>query len=243
MSNLKGATAVIATVAVPFCLAERPRDTRSSMHGPAHGSDTIKPTMSKRVVLLVLLAVLLVSFLAFRNAGSYLVVNAPEHADLIVVLAGDDNDVRYWRGVELMQEGWAPKLMLDVVANAHTFGNRNLDLAQSFIDRTTPGRSTICPIILNSTYGEAQHLSDCLRGTGVKSILVVTSEYHTRRAVEILRKRLPQYNISIYAAPDPYYFGRKWWQARDWAKTTLAEWQRYVWWRLVDRWRSDLRVN
>ncbi|HZD33315.1 MAG TPA: YdcF family protein [Candidatus Angelobacter sp.] len=196
--------------------------------------------MSKRVVVLVLLAVLLPSLLAFRYAGSGLVVNTPKHADLIVVLAGDDNDVRYWRGVELMHEGWAPKLMLDVVAKAQTFGNRNIDLAQNFINRTTLGQSTICPIYLNSTYGEAQHLADCLRDTGVKSVLVVTSEYHTRRALEILQKRLPQYRISMYAAPDPTFFGQKWWQSREWAKTTLAEWQRYLWWRLVDRWRSDL---
>jgi uncharacterized SAM-binding protein YcdF (DUF218 family) len=199
--------------------------------------------MSKRVVVLALLAVLLVSILAFRYAGSYLVVNAPEHADLIVVLGGPDNDVRYWNGVRLMREGWSPKLMLDVVANSRTFGNRDLDLAQDFIHKTTPGRSAVCPIIQNSTYGEAWHLADCLRGTGVKSVLVVTSEYHTRRALEILQKRLPDYQISIYAAPDRYYFDQRWWQNRQWAKTTLAEWQRYLWWRLVDRWRSDLVVH
>ena len=72
---------------------------------------------------------------------------------------------------------------------------------------------------------------------------MVTSDYHTRRAAEILRKRLPQYHISIYAAQDPYFFGMKWWQTREWAKTTLAEWQRYAWWELVDRWRSDVVVK
>jgi len=194
--------------------------------------------MWKRVVLLLVLAVLL-GFL-FRHAGSYLVVNQPEHADVIVVLAGGNNDLRYWNGVRMMQQGWAPRLVLDVFAKGETFGNMDVDLARNFLNRTTPGQSAICPIILNSTYGEAQHLADCLRGSGAKSILVVTSDYHTRRAFEILQKRLPQYQVSIAAAPDPYFFGQSWWQTREWAKTTLSEWQRYLWWILVDRWRPGL---
>ncbi len=194
--------------------------------------------MSKRLVVLVILAILAV--LAVHHAGSFLVVNAPEHADLIVVLGGGNNDLRYWNGVDLMHKGWAPRLMLDVFAKGVTFGNMDIDLARDFVNRTTPGQSTICPIVINSTYGEAEHIFKCLQDTNVKSILVVTSDYHTRRALTILQKRLPQYHISIYAAPDPYFFGQHWWQTREWAKTTLAEWQRYVWWLCVDRWRSDL---
>jgi uncharacterized SAM-binding protein YcdF (DUF218 family) len=205
------------------------------------GSRKIKSAMAKRIVVLALLAVIIIILL--RHAGSFLVVNKPEHADAIVVLGGGNNDLRYWTGVELMKQGWAPRLFLDVFAKGETFGNRDIDLATDFVQRTTPGQSSVCPIILNSTYGEAQHLADCLQGTGVKSILVVTSAYHTRRAVEILQKRLPQYHISIYASPDPYFFGEKWWQTREWAKTTVAEWQRYLWWELVDRWRSGLAVR
>jgi uncharacterized SAM-binding protein YcdF (DUF218 family) len=196
--------------------------------------------MWKRIAVLAL--VLIVTILLLRRAGSFLVVNQPEHADLIVVLAGGNSDVRYWNGVQLLQEGWAPRLMLDVFSKGITFGNNDIDLARKFVNRTTPGQSTICPLILNSTYGEARHIADCLRGTGVKSILVVTSNYHTRRAAEILRKRLPQYHVSIYAADDPYFFGVKWWQTREWAKTTLSEWQRYIWWEVVDRWRRDVVV-
>jgi len=194
--------------------------------------------MLKRTVVLALLAVLIV-FL-FRHAASYLVVNAPEPADLIVVLAGGNNDLRYWSGVQLMKDGWAPRLMLDVFAKGETFGHADIDLAREFLQRTTPGQSTVCPLAQNSTYDEARYIERCLRGGDAKSILVVTSEFHTRRALTILQKRMPQYHFSIYAAPDPYFFGQRWWQRREWAKTTLGEWQRYLWWLFVDRWRSGL---
>jgi uncharacterized SAM-binding protein YcdF (DUF218 family) len=194
--------------------------------------------MLKRIFVAVLVAV--VAIAALRHAGSFLVVNRPEPADLIVVLGGGNNDLRYWNAVRLMQEGYAPRLMLDVFSLGETFGNRDVDLAEEFLKRTTPGKSTVCPVVQNSTYDEARYIGQCLQGLNVKSILVVTSEYHTRRALAILQKRLPQYHISIYAAPDPYFFGQRWWQTREWAKTTYAEWQRYLWWLCVDRWRSGL---
>lgn len=193
--------------------------------------------------LLVFAVLVIVVIVLFRHAGSLLVVNHPERADIIVVLGGGYNDLRYWNGVRLMQEGYAPRLVLDVFAKGETFGNWDVDLAREFVNRTTPGKSTICPIGDNSTFQEARYLGECLRGRNVKSILVVTSNYHTRRALAILEKRMPQYHFSIYAAPDPYFFGERWWQTREWAKTTYSEWQRYLWWQFVDRWHRDVVAN
>ena len=197
--------------------------------------------MLKRILVVVLLGI--IAIFLFRHAGSFLVVNDPEPADLILVLGGGDNDLRYWNGVRLMHEGYAHHLILDVFAKGRTFGNSDIDLAKEFLNRPTPGQSTLCPLPENSTYDEARYLQQCLADTGAKSILVVTSQYHTRRARTILQHRLPQYHFSFYAAPDPYYFGTRWWTNRQWAKTTLAEWERYTWWLFVDRWRSGLVVQ
>ena len=176
--------------------------------------------------LLIWTAIALLAVFLARHAGSYLVVSAPEHADLIVVMAGGNNDLRYLTGLRLMDEGWAPRLMLDVFAKGITFGNKDIDLAREFVEKTAPNRAIVCALEENSTYAEARSVAKCLHGTNVKSILVVTSEYHTRRTREVFRKRLPQYQISIYASPDRYFFGQKWWQTREWSKNTLAEWQR-----------------
>jgi uncharacterized SAM-binding protein YcdF (DUF218 family) len=204
-------------------------------------SDRIILVMLKRIFVAVLLGI--VALVLLRHAGSFLVINQPEKADLIVVMGGGNNDLRYRNGLRLMDEDWGPQIMLNVFSKGVTFGNKDIDLAREFVNRTAPGRATICPLQQSSTYDEARYLADCLRGTNVSSILVVTSTYHTRRTLSILHKRLPQYHFSIYAASDPYFFGEKWWQTREWAKTTLAEWQRYIWWQLVDRWRSGLVVN
>ena len=197
--------------------------------------------MLKRVVVVAVLVV--VAVVLFRHAGSFLVVHSPEHADIIVVLAGGNDDLRYWQGVKLMDEGYAPRLILDVFTKEERFGTLDIDLARAFVGRTSPGRATICPLAENSTYDEARYIGRCLRGLDVHSALLVTSNYHTRRAMSIVSKRLPQYHFSVYAADDPYDFNPHWWQTRQWAKTTYGEWQRYIWWLAVDRWRHGLVVQ
>jgi uncharacterized SAM-binding protein YcdF (DUF218 family) len=197
--------------------------------------------MSKRILVVVLLGI--IAILLVRSAGSFLVVNAPEPSDVIVVMGGGEGDLRYWNGVRLMQEGHAHHLLLNVFSRGEIFGHSEIDLARDFLNRTSPGQSTVCPVQLNSTYDEANYVAQCLEGSGVKSILLVTSAYHSRRALAILQRRLPQYHFSVYAADDPFYFGTRWWTNREWAKTTLAEWQRYLWWLFVDQWRSGLVLH
>jgi uncharacterized SAM-binding protein YcdF (DUF218 family) len=197
--------------------------------------------MLKRILVLVLSGI--IAIILLRHAGSFLVVNNPEPSDLILVLAGGDNDLRYRNGVRLMREGYAPRLILDVFGRGRTFGRLDVDLAEELLERTTPGQSTVCSLWESSTYDEARYVEPCLASAGVKSVLIVTSEYHTRRARDIFLHRLPQYHFSFYAASDSYYFGTRWWTNRQWAKTTLSEWERYLWWLLVDRWRSGLVVH
>ena len=169
------------------------------VHNPA--SDRINAIMSRRILVVILLGI--IAIFLFRHAATFLVVNNPEHSDVIAVLGGGNNDLRYWNGVRLMQEGYAHHLILDVFSKGETFGNQDIDLAREFVNRTTPGQSTVCPLVDNSTYEEVGGLERCLAGSDVKSILVVTSAYHTRRALSILQKRLPQYHFSMYAAEDP----------------------------------------
>jgi uncharacterized SAM-binding protein YcdF (DUF218 family) len=68
--------------------------------------------------------------------------------------------------------------------------------------------------------------------------LLVTSDYHTRRALGIFKHELRRHDISVAAASDPSQFGNAWWKHRQWAKTNFDEWLKLVWWKVVDRWRS-----
>src|SRR5438067_7030127 len=187
-----------------------------------------------RTVLIVLIALAL--FL-FSTSGHFLIVNRPQHADAIVVLAGE-TDRRPALGLQLLQQGYAPRMILDVPANAKIYDETMLQISQQYVRESPHAQSAIiCPIYGLSTKAESQDVSQCLRTLGIHSILVVTSDYHTRRALSTFRHDLPGMQLSVAAATDPQQLGGAWWQHRQWAKLNFDEWLRLVWWHAVDRWR------
>jgi len=185
----------------------------------------------------VLAAFLLVGVALVATSGGFLVVDYPEQADLIVVLAGE-MDRRPARGIELLRQGYAPKMLLDVPANAKVFDLQTIDIAQRFVDTLPERRSiSICPIPGLSTKVEARDVATCLRATPARRILLVTADYHTRRALNTFRHEVPEHEFFVAAATDSAQFGGAWWKHREWAKTNFDEWLKSVWWCAVDRWR------
>jgi uncharacterized SAM-binding protein YcdF (DUF218 family) len=195
--------------------------------------------MKRLFVLLVLL--LLLAGIFFVEAGNYLVVNNLQKSDAIVVLAGDQADDRYYRGLHLLRQGFGQHLILDATT-AVTYGHSYTELAADLVARTAgpeASRVIVCPINGDSTKEEAGDVGACLKTLQPlpHSGLLVTDNYHTRRALSIFSNRLPQYHWTAAAADNSYLFGTPWWKHREWAKTYLTEWQKLIWWQLFDRWR------
>jgi len=197
---------------------------------------TIRGATKRRWLLPVALVGGLALWLAAK-AGSFLLVDEPRPSDVIVVLAGE-TDRRPERALELLGQGYGRRIMLDVPNNAVLYGFSLMDLAEKYI-RNLPQAAaiTICPIDGLSTKDESKDAERCLKRDGGKSVLLVTSDFHTRRALSIFRREIPGHQYSMAAARDEVQFGVLWWTHRQWAKTFAAEWMRLIWWEMVDRWR------
>ena len=171
------------------------------------------------------------------TAGKLLVVNAPEHSDVILVLAGE-TDLRLRGGLEMLRQGYGRRLLIDVPAEAQIYGISQLQIAETYI-KSLPEAAfvAVCPIEGLSTKEEAQDVKHCLEPVPNHRILVVTSEFHTRRSLSIFRHEIPGKTFSVLGVRDGKEFGIHWWRHREWAKTCLDEWLRLAWWNAVDRWR------
>lgn len=194
---------------------------------------------------LALIALVAAGSYAVTHSASVLVANDPVKSDVIVVLAGARDDSRFWRGMDLMNRGYAWRLILDVQVPVSQFGVSDSELAQAFVAKNAPGRAIVCEASADSTFGEAVDVGRCLQPFHPSSVLIVTSDYHTRRALTIFKKRLPQYEWHVAALDAPLEPGEawerysdQWWKNRRWAKSVLDEWQKWTWWFLVDRWRA-----
>lgn len=190
-----------------------------------------------RVAALTLLAILSVG-LAIK-AGRFLIVDAPHPADVILVLAGE-TDRRPQRALQLLAQGYGRRIVLDVPASAKLYEFTQVDLARKYIqDLPQAALLSICAIDGLSTKEESKDAEKCLQREGAKSVLIVTSDFHTRRALEVFRREIPGHEYSVAASRNDQEFGARWWTHRQWAKTFVDEWLRLIWWQAIDQWRRD----
>jgi hypothetical protein len=191
--------------------------------------------MKKALSLFAPVAGVVIAFVA--TSGGFLVIDHPQRADVMVVLAGE-TDRRPARGLELLVQGLSPKVLIDVPVAGKIFGHDISQLAQDYV-QALPERQAVslCPIVGLSTQAETRDVAKCLEPIHPHKVLLVTSDYHTRRALSTFRHELRQYEFSAAAATDRQQFDPSWWRRRQWAKQNFDEWVRLVWWEMVDRWR------
>ncbi|MFZ0734782.1 MAG: ElyC/SanA/YdcF family protein [Candidatus Sulfotelmatobacter sp.] len=186
---------------------------------------------------LIFVGIAIVAALVFAaNAGKILVKNDPQRSDVIVVLAGE-TDYRPALALQLLDQGYGRRLLLDVPSASEIYNFTQLQLAQQYISSLPESRSIdICPIEGLSTKAESHDVAKCLSHEPGTKVLIVTSDFHTRRALSIFRHEIGGRTFSVAAARDPAQFGTHWWRHREWAKTCLDEWLRVGWWNASDRW-------
>ncbi len=191
----------------------------------------------KRIALA--LAAVIVFALIFHSAilaalGRYLVsAGPPEKADIVVVLAGDASGNRILKAANLVRQGYAPKVLVSGPAGMYDFSECDLEIPFA-VRRGFPESYFLhFENHAHSTQEEAQAVIPELRRLGAKNILLVTSDFHTRRAGRIFRRMAPGLTFHVVAAPDVYFTPGAWWENREGRKTfaiewmkTLAEWAR-----------------
>ncbi len=190
------------------------------------------PHRARWLIVILLAAAIVCSHpIWLRWAGAALVRNEPPMpADVAVVLAGGWRGNRILRAAELVRQGWAPRVL---VSGTQYYGWSEPDAAIDFAVRHGYPRDwfVALPHGAQSTEEEARIVTDRLRAMGVKRVLLVTSDYHTRRAAGCFRQVAPELELRAIAAADPD-FPERWWQSRQGRKTFLLEWLKMLSWRL-----------
>lgn len=159
--------------------------------------------------------------------GRYLVDAAPpEKADIAVVLAGDAYGHRILTAADLVRNGYAPLVLVSGPGGEYDF--HECDLAIPFAVKRGYPESYFAHFEHNarSTAEEAEAIVPELRRRNVHKALLVTSNFHTRRAGAIFRRAAPDMTIVTIGAPDEYFTPGGWWHSREGEKTFLVEWEK-----------------
>ena len=182
-----------------------------------------------RILALVLVAIIVFGFI-FRNTilaalGSYLVrADAPEKADIGLVLAGDGEGNRILTAAQLAREGYISQVL--VSGPSGIYGQYECDLAIPFAVKAGYPASYFLHFenTARSTQEEARDAIVRLHQLGVHKVLLVTSDYHTRRAGKIYRTAAPDLQFVVVAAPDVSFTASGWWHNRQGEKIAFNEW-------------------
>ena len=192
--------------------------------------------------LLALCVMVLLGF-GFRRpllvaAGDFLNVGqAPVEADLVLLLGGDIHS-RPLAAAELYLRGFAPVIVMSRVSETPAtklgvFPNET-DATRELLLRVGVPDSAV--IVLDGAHGvasttdEAVQIRHYLDAHDADRILVLTSDYHTRRARWNLRRQLEglELEMRMVSAPDPRFSSRDWWRSEEGMIAYTQEYVKFV---------------
>ncbi len=180
--------------------------------------------------------ILLICFAAFgayvfrisllTQMGQFLVSSeAPRKADAVVCMAGDEFGLRILTSAELVKKGYAPFVLVSGIP--HLLMNEADEMIRYAELRGYPASYFHAfRHDSDSTKSETRAIAAYLKIQGIHNVLLVTSNYHTRRAAWLLNKAAPWLEIHTVAAPDRYFSPNGWWTTRSGQRTFLNEWLR-----------------
>lgn len=187
------------------------------------------PLKSLVAIAILLGVMLLTAPLWLRAIGEFLVHSeAPVASDIIVVLGGDFYGLRILKSGELVKRGFAPIALISGPAGIYDY--HECDLAIPFAVKRGYPAAYFVPLPHNalSTRTEAQIILPELRRRGVRRFLLVTSNYHSRRAGRIFRRLARDFEMRVVPAPDQFFTPESWWRNREAEKTVFFEWAKTV---------------
>ena len=112
-----------------------------------------------------------------------------QKADAIVAISGGDTTARANEAIRLYQAGWASKLIFSGAAY-DTSGPSNAEvMQQSALDAGVPVKDIIIEEEGKTTKENAENTQDIFQQNDIRSVILVTSAYHQRRASLEFNKR------------------------------------------------------
>ena len=182
----------------------------------------------KKIIILLIAATIILISIIGANLGKFLVQSDKlEKADAIAVFSGD-NGPRTERAVELLKEGYADYLILsggkvyDDVTMAELMKNHAIKLG---VDES----KILIDDEAATTNENADFTAGIIEENSFKSVIVVTSDYHTRRSKLAMEKALEDTlidgdKVSVSVTPSKEEkFTTKWWTSGNSVLMVISE--------------------
>lgn len=147
-------------------------------------------------------------------------------ADGIVVLTGGTERVP--AGLDLLQSGFAQRLLISGVDPRATTES----LLQDYPAKAKMAQKIECCITLGvfaeDTHGNAKEAAGWVKKYNLNSLIVITSNYHMRRALLEFHQALPKTELHYYAVNPPQAHIDQWWDYSGTASLMMEEYNKLL---------------
>lgn len=144
-------------------------------------------------------------------------------ADAIVVVSGGDTVKRTDQGVRLWQDGWAPRLVFAGAAADQGTSNAAVMRLQA-VTEGVPLGATFVEERSTTTRENAEFVKPILESQNAKSVILVSSPYHTRRVkLNFEKVYSSEYDFLVHPALDSRWARKSWWRESDTVGLTWDE--------------------
>ena len=176
------------------------------------------------LIIVVLLAAiwLLRAPILTAIGNSFIENDGPQKADAVVMMGGDEHGTRIIKAAQLVEAGYAP---FAIISGPPVLGEHESDITIHYAETKGYPARLFHPLTneCNSTRSETAFIGRHLKSQGIRKIILVTSNFHTRRAAELMRSQNPWLWVVVVPAPDKYFTADGWWKTRGGQKTFLYE--------------------
>lgn len=182
----------------------------------------------KRRFTLLILVSLIVAIFCFRDeilvgTGSFLITESPlEKTDAIVVLGGNSYD-RGLHGASLFHDQWAPMVICTGGNTPNMLTAVGVDMKECDVTRFILSTQGVDPSSVTtldsatSTFEEAQEIKSYVQRNNIRSLTIVSSEFHLRRVRMVFEKVFKDDEVKLIfsGAPSSNYEASEWWKSEQ----------------------------
>lgn len=198
----------------------------------------------KWIFFLLAVIYILVSYYhapVLMRVGRYLIVeHHPQKSDLIVCLAGG-NIERGLAAAEAYEKGFAPHIYIsreespdgyELLKGRGVNYPESIDLLIMLLEGLGVPRSAILISdgVVKSTWEEAMAVRELVKRKGFRSLMVITSPTHSRRAWLTYRKVFEDLDVRLLMIPSKYskFKPEEWWKERRYVRHVIIEYEKLI---------------
>lgn len=132
-------------------------------------------------------------------------------ANAIVVVSGGDTNARTEAGIKLYKNGWASKLVLSGAAQDKSGPSNAAAMQQQALSEGVPASAMYLDENAETTEQNATNTQSIFQQHNIKTVILVTSGYHQRRASLEFEKRASSVKILNYPVINDQDWSLLWW--------------------------------